>query len=109
MAIISQRKNVGRHSSAASVSTSGTARQNTFPVEETRSGAAVAQAIPAAPESSPVPYALTHFDELPDSGWVPQKVVEGYLGCSGATVWRLVKRGGLITRKLSVRRTGCLY
>jgi len=56
--------------------------------------------------SGPVPDALRHFDALPDSANVRQPVVEALYGCSGATVWRGVKRGTIPPpRKLSARVT----
>jgi predicted DNA-binding transcriptional regulator AlpA len=51
-----------------------------------------------------VPDALKHFDSLPDSANVRQPVVEALFGCSGSTVWRMVKRKTLpAPRKLSDR------
>jgi hypothetical protein len=52
-----------------------------------------------------IPDALRNFDDLPDSANVRQQVVESLFGCSAATVWRMVKRGKLRTRKLSERVT----
>lgn len=53
-----------------------------------------------------LPSALQHFDALPDSANVRQPIVEALYGCSGATVWRMVKRGTLPQpRKLSARIT----
>jgi predicted DNA-binding transcriptional regulator AlpA len=51
-----------------------------------------------------VPDALKNFDLLPDSAHVRQPVVEALFGCSGSTVWRMVKRKNLpAPRKLSER------
>lgn len=44
---------------------------------------------------SSVPDALKNFDSLPDSALVQQVIVEGLFGCSGSTIWRMVKRGEL--------------
>lgn len=56
--------------------------------------------------TSAIPDALKNFDSLPDSANVRQPVVQGLIGCSAATVWRMVKRGSLPTpRKLSERVT----
>lgn len=55
---------------------------------------------------SALPDALIHFDSLPDSAYVRQPVVERLLSCSPATVWRMVRRGKLTTKKLSERVTG---
>jgi predicted DNA-binding transcriptional regulator AlpA len=53
-----------------------------------------------------LPAALRHFDSLPDSANVRQPVVEALYCCSGATVWRGVKRGTIpAPRKLSPRVT----
>jgi predicted DNA-binding transcriptional regulator AlpA len=50
--------------------------------------------------------ALKNFDSLPDSANVRQPVVAGLMGCSGTTVWRMVKKGILpAPRKLSERVT----
>lgn len=58
----------------------------------------------AAP--SALPDALKNFDSLPDSANVRQPVVQALVGCSSATVWRMVKRGTLpAPRKLSERVT----
>jgi len=55
---------------------------------------------------STVPDALRNFDSLPDSANVRQPVVQALVGCSAATVWRMVKRGTLPKpRKLSERLT----
>ena len=57
-------------------------------------------------DPSAIPDALKNFDSLPDSANVRQPVVEGLVGCSAATVWRMVKRGALpAPRKLSERVT----
>lgn len=56
--------------------------------------------------SSTIPDALRNFDSLPDSANVRQPVVQALVGCSAATVWRMVKRGTLPKpRKLSERLT----
>ena len=53
-----------------------------------------------------IPDALRLFDELPDSAYVRQPVVEALFGCSPATVWRRVKDGGIPRpRKFSERIT----
>jgi len=55
---------------------------------------------------SAIPDALKNFDSLPDSANVRQPVVQALVGCSAATVWRMVKRGTLpAPRKLSERVT----
>ena len=36
------------------------------------------------------PFALEHFDQLPDSAFVRQPVVEALFACSAATLWRRV-------------------
>lgn len=55
---------------------------------------------------SAIPDALTNYDSLPDSAHVRLPVVRALVGCSSATVWRLVKRGTLpAPRKLSERVT----
>ena len=49
-----------------------------------------------------LPLALKNFDQLPDSANVRRVVVESLLGCSRATIWRMVSRGALPSpRKLS--------
>ncbi|MBN9125729.1 MAG: transcriptional regulator [Nitrosospira sp. 56-18] len=54
--------------------------------------------------ASIVPDALKNFDSLPDSAHVRQPVVEALFGCSGSTLWRMVKRRDLpAPRKLSER------
>ena len=40
--------------------------------------------------ASAFPLALEHFDQLPDSAFVRQPVVEALFACSAATVWRWV-------------------
>lgn len=56
--------------------------------------------------SAAIPDALKNFDSLPDSANVRQPVVQGLIGCSSATVWRMVKRGTLpAPRKISERVT----
>ncbi|SFH60647.1 transcriptional regulator, AlpA family [Nitrosospira sp. Nsp14] len=58
-------------------------------------------------DTSSIPDSLKNFDLLPDSAYVRQPVVEGLWGCSGSTVWRLVKRGKLPpAHKLSDGITG---
>lgn len=58
----------------------------------------------AAP--SALPDALKNFDSLPDSANVRLPVVQALVGCSSATVWRMVKRCTLpAPRKLSERVT----
>ncbi len=37
--------------------------------------------------------ALKNFDQLPDAANVRQPVVQGLLGCSAATIWRMVNDG----------------
>ena len=55
---------------------------------------------------SAIPDALKNFDSLPDSANVRQPVVQGLVGCSHATIWRMVKKGSLpAPRKLSERVT----
>ena len=62
---------------------------------------------PKAATERAIPDALRLFDELPDSAYVRQPVVEALFGCSHATVWRRVKDGGIPSpRKLSERITG---
>ncbi len=57
-------------------------------------------------QSGAISDALKNFDSLPDSANVRQPVVEALIGCSAATVWRMVKRGTLpAPRKLSERVT----
>jgi predicted DNA-binding transcriptional regulator AlpA len=54
-----------------------------------------------------VPNDLRNFDLLPDSAHVRQPVVEGLYGCSGSTVWRMVKRGEMPPpHKITNRITG---
>jgi predicted DNA-binding transcriptional regulator AlpA len=45
------------------------------------------------PESSGIPDALRHFDQLPDSAHVRQPIVEALFGYSSSTVWRRVRDG----------------
>jgi predicted DNA-binding transcriptional regulator AlpA len=40
-----------------------------------------------------IPEALENFDNLPDSAYVTQPVVEGLFACSAPTVWRRIKTG----------------
>lgn len=55
---------------------------------------------------SAIPNALKNFDALPDSAHVRQPVVQALIGCSSATVWRMVGRGTLpAPRKLSANVT----
>lgn len=50
--------------------------------------------------------ALTNYDSFPDSAHVRLPVVRALVGCSSATIWRMVKRGTLpAPRKLSERVT----
>ena len=57
---------------------------------------------PYRPERNP--YALTNYDLFPDSAHVRLPVVQALVGCSSATVWRMVKRGTLpAPRKLLER------
>lgn len=57
-------------------------------------------------ERSQIPEALKNFDSLPDSANVRLPVVAALVGCSTATVWRMVKRGALpAARKVSERVT----
>ena len=57
-------------------------------------------------DPSAIPDALKNFDSLPDSANVRQPVVQALIGCSSATVWRMVKRGALpAPRKLSLNVT----
>lgn len=57
-------------------------------------------------DPSAIPDALKNFDSFPDSANVRQPVVQGLLGVSAATVWRMVKRGTLpAPRKISERVT----
>ena len=58
------------------------------------------------PDPSAIPDALTNYNSLPDSAHVRLPVVRALIGCSSATVWRMVKRGTLpAPRKLSERVT----
>lgn len=53
-----------------------------------------------------IPDALTNYDSLPDSAHVRLPVVRALVGCSSATVWRMVKKSTLpAPRKLSERVT----
>lgn len=45
------------------------------------------------PNTSPVPAALRHFDDLPDSAFVRLPVVAGLLDVSVETIWRYAKQG----------------
>lgn len=55
---------------------------------------------------SEIPNSLKNFNELPDAAHVRQPTVQALVGCSSATVWRMVKRGTLpAPRKLSPRVT----
>ena len=55
-------------------------------------------------DPSVIPDALTNYDSFPDSAHVRLPVVQALVGCSSATVWRMVKRGTLpAPRKLSER------
>lgn len=42
---------------------------------------------------SRIPEALCNFDNLPNSAFVKQPVVQGLYSCSAPTVWRRVKSG----------------
>lgn len=42
-----------------------------------------------------IPEALRHFESLPDSALVRQRVVQGLFAISPATVWRRVHEGAL--------------
>ena len=58
------------------------------------------------PDKSAIPDALRNFDSLPDAANIRLPVVQALIGCSGGTVWRMVKRGTLpAPRKLSERVT----
>ena len=58
------------------------------------------------PDPSAIPGALTNYDSFPDSAHVRLPVVQALVGCSSATVWRMVKRGTLpAPRKLSLNVT----
>jgi len=49
-----------------------------------------------------IPFALEHFESLPDSADVRLPVLIGLYGCSAATIWRNVKSGRIpAPRKLS--------
>ncbi len=57
-------------------------------------------------DPSAIPDALTNYESLPESAHVRLPVVQALVGCSSATVWRMVKRGTLpAPRKLSERVT----
>lgn len=59
-----------------------------------------------APSLQMIPIALAQFDSLPNSANVRPKVVQQLLGCSKATLWRMVGRGCLPRpRKISPRVT----
>jgi predicted DNA-binding transcriptional regulator AlpA len=45
------------------------------------------------PSKKAIPLELELFDKLPDAAAVDQKVVEGLLGVSPATIWRWVQAG----------------
>ena len=56
--------------------------------------------------ASAFPLTLEHFDQLPDSAFVRQPVVEKLFACSAATVWRRVADSRIPKpRKLSERVT----
>ena len=42
-----------------------------------------------------IPESLENFDSLPDLAIVRQPVVKALVGCSNATIWRMVKDGRL--------------
>lgn len=53
-----------------------------------------------------LPDALRHFDTLPDTANVRLPIVRALVGCSPATVWRMVQRGDLpAPRKLTKQVT----
>lgn len=55
---------------------------------------------------SALPDALRHFDALPDTANVRLPIVRVLVGCSPATVWRMVHRGDLpAPRKLTKQIT----
>jgi predicted DNA-binding transcriptional regulator AlpA len=57
-------------------------------------------------DPSAIPDALRNFDSLPDSAHIRQPIVQALIGCSAATIWRMVRRGTLpAPRKLSERVT----
>ena len=56
-------------------------------------------------DKNAIPKELINFDYLPDSSNVRLPVVKAIIGCSDATVWRLVNSGALTARKLSERVT----
>jgi predicted DNA-binding transcriptional regulator AlpA len=59
-----------------------------------------------ASAASAFPLTLEHFDQLPDSAFVRQPVVEKLFACSAATVWRRVADSRIPKpRKLSERVT----
>ena len=61
---------------------------------------------PSNSTPSTIPDALTNYDSFPDSAHVRLPVVAALVGCSSATVWRMVKRGTLpAPRKMSERVT----
>lgn len=60
---------------------------------------------PGLDSSGQIPDTLTNIDFLPPSACVRLPTVEGFLGVSTATVWRMVKAGKLNPRKLSARVT----
>jgi predicted DNA-binding transcriptional regulator AlpA len=45
------------------------------------------------PATTPIPAALRHFDDLPDSAFVRLPVVAGLLDVSEGSVWRYAKQG----------------
>jgi predicted DNA-binding transcriptional regulator AlpA len=60
-----------------------------------------------------IPDALRHFDSLPSSARVRLPVVEGLLGCSRATIWRMVADHRLpapekLSPKVTAWRVGAL-
>lgn len=58
-------------------------------------------------KDEPISHSLANFDQLPNSAFVRQPVVEALFSCSSATVWRWVKSGVIpMPRKLSERVTG---
>lgn len=58
-------------------------------------------------DPSALPEAFENFDTLPAAANVRPAIVAMLLGCSLATVWRMVRRGTLpAPRKISDRVTG---
>jgi predicted DNA-binding transcriptional regulator AlpA len=57
------------------------------------------------PATPAIPDNLKNFDSLPSAANVRLPVVQALFSCSAATVWRMVARGTLKTRKMSERVT----